>query len=122
MQYELNTNEAKVIDRMRMTADQRAIAVLTEAEEMRQATLATMTPENRAATEKLWADNIAEQSRVLNLPQIERECEMLLKRQAALLAETAKVEANLAKPEIIAVADAVQESIDARVKPVVKEV
>lgn len=121
MQYELNANEAKVIDRMRMTADQQAIAVLTEAEEMRQAMLASMTPENRAATEKLWADNIAEQSRVLNLPKVERECEMLLKRQAALLAETAKVEADLAKPEIVSVVDAVQESIDSSVKPV-KEV
>ena len=115
MQYDLNANEAKAIDRMRMTADQQAIAVLTEAEEMRQAMLATMTLENRAATEKRWADNIAEQTRILNLPKVERECEMLLKRQAALLAETAKVEADLAKPEIIAVADAVQEGIDARI-------
>ena len=96
MQYDLSTQEAAFIDRMRLTPDQRNIQALTAAENARQRMVARMTPEQRAAYEAARTAHQAEQARVAGLTPDQRAAEQLV-------AQRVQVEADLAKPEIAAV-------------------
>jgi len=98
IQHDLTPAEAKAINRMRMTPDQRHILQLTEAESARQAMVARMTPAKREAYESQRVEQQAEQARVAKLSQEQRRAEQLTR-------EKARVEAELATPEIAAVVD-----------------
>jgi len=105
MQYDLTPAEAKAINRMRMTPDQRHILQLTEAETARQAMVARMTPAKREAYEAQRVEQQAEQARVAKLSQEQRRAEQLTR-------EKTRVDAELATPEIAAV---VEKLVDGKV-------
>ena len=78
------------------------VSDLAKAENDRRAMLAALPPEERAKEEGSFQAAIVEETRVLNLSPVEREAEMLVKRQAQLIEETKKVNADLARPNIVA--------------------
>jgi hypothetical protein len=108
----LSDAEAQLIARRRLTPDQRTIAVLTAVEAARQARLAAMTPDARAAAEKSRTEKLAaeaaERFRLAAMPEDARDAEMLLRRRERLTADLEAVQAALADPQTAALVAKVQ--------------
>lgn len=142
---ELNEYEAEFIRRLRMPSVTRKALIQHEAEVARQAYLDSLTPEAQAAALQVEADKAAEAARVASLTDAERQAEQLVKQQERLDAEKArdiemaakqaeqlakrqerqaeqqaKIDADLAKPEITVILDKVKKDIYNRRNSVVK--